>query len=63
MNPRGITFYSESNPKAAKVANKKARLKQLMSAGHTKKRAQQIAKWGVLIYGYSCKEKWPDDRR
>lgn len=25
MNPRNITFYSESNPKAAKVANKKAR--------------------------------------
>lgn len=46
MNPRDITFYSESNKKAAKVANKKAKLKQLMSAGHTKKRAQQIAKWG-----------------
>lgn len=46
MNPRDVTFYSESNPKAAKVANKKAKVKQLMAAGHTKKRAQQIAKWG-----------------
>ena len=46
MNPRDITFYSESNQKAAKVANKKAKVKQLMATGHTKKRAQQIAKWG-----------------
>lgn len=46
MNPRDITFYSESNPKAAKVANKKAKVKQLMAAGYTKKRAQQIAKCG-----------------
>lgn len=44
MNPRDITFYSESNPKAAKVANKKAKLKQLMSAGHTKKAAQRMIK-------------------
>ena len=29
MNPRDITFYSESNPKAAKAANKKAKVKQL----------------------------------
>ncbi len=46
MNPRDITFYSESNPKAAKVANKKTKVKKLMAAGHTKKRAQHIAKWG-----------------
>lgn len=26
MNPRGITFYSESNPKAAKAANKKSKV-------------------------------------
>lgn len=44
MNPRNVTFYSESNPKAAKVANKKAKLKQLMSAGHTKKAAQRMIK-------------------
>ena len=25
MNPRDITFYSESNPKAVKVANKKSK--------------------------------------
>ena len=44
MNPRDITFYSELNQKAAKVANKKAKLKQLMSAGHTKKAAQRMIK-------------------
>lgn len=46
MDPRNITFYSESDQKAAKVASKKAKVKQLMAAGHTKRRAQQIAKWG-----------------
>nr|DAE48997.1 MAG TPA: hypothetical protein [Caudoviricetes sp.] len=53
MNPRNITFYSESDPKAAKVANKKAKVKQLMAAGNTKKAAQcmvkemkwMVAKW------------------
>lgn len=44
MNPRDITFYSESNPKAVKVANKKAKVKQLMAAGHTKKAAQRMVK-------------------
>lgn len=44
MNPRDITFYSESNPKAEKVANKKAKLKRLMAAGHTKKAAQRMVK-------------------
>lgn len=44
MNPRDITFCGELNPKAAKVANKKAKLKQLMAAGHTKKAAQRMVK-------------------
>ena len=44
MNPRDITFYNESNPKAAKVANKKAKVKQFMAAGHTKKAAQRMVK-------------------
>ncbi|EIH4118695.1 hypothetical protein CHO22_003602 [Escherichia coli] len=44
MNPRDVTFCSESNPKAAKVANRKAKVKQLMDAGHTKKAAQRMVK-------------------
>lgn len=44
MNPRDVTFYSKSNPKAAKVANKKAKVKQLMAVGHTKKAAQHMVK-------------------
>lgn len=44
MNPCDVTFYSELNPKAAKVASKKAKVKQLMAAGHTKKAAQRMVK-------------------
>lgn len=44
MNPRDVTFYSESNPKAAKAANKKAKVKKLMAAGHAKKAAQRMVK-------------------
>ena len=44
MNPKFYNFKNDYNPRAKSSVYRKAEIKRLMAAGHTKKRAQQIAK-------------------
>lgn len=44
MNPRNISQSWVENSRADQFGRRKAEVKRLMAAGHTKKRAQQIAK-------------------
>lgn len=44
MNPRNISHPCVENSRADHFELRKAEVKRLMDAGHTKKRAQQIAK-------------------
>lgn len=44
MNPRNISQSWFENSRADHFVRRKAEIKRLISAGHTKKRAQQIAK-------------------
>lgn len=44
MNQSYYNFKNNYNPRAKRSIYRKEAIKRLMAAGHTKKRAQQIAK-------------------
>lgn len=44
MNQSYCNTRNDYNPRAKRSVYRKAEIKRLMAAGHTKKRAQQIAK-------------------
>ena len=44
MNPRNISQSLVENSRADHFERRKAKIKRLIASGHTKKRAQQIAK-------------------
>jgi hypothetical protein len=44
MNPRNITRSLVENSRVDHFERRKVEIKRLIAAGHTKKRAQQIAK-------------------